>query len=77
MTYREIVLKVLKSENKKMTANEIWNVAEKKGFIDLLDSKAKKPKNILSSVLYTEYKRCNDKDFESTDEKPKRFYIKK
>lgn len=77
MTFRDIILEVLKSENKKMTTNEIWNVAEKKGFIDMLDSNAKKPKDILSSVLYTEYKRGGNKDFESTDEKPKRFYIKK
>ncbi len=77
MTYREIILEVLKSENKKMTTNEIWSIAEKKGFIDMLDGNAKKPKDILSSVLYTEYKRGSDKDFESTDEKPKRFYIKK
>lgn len=77
MTYKDIIFEVLKSENRKMTVSEIWNVAEKKGFIDKLNSSGKNPKNILSSVLYTEYKRGSYKYFESTDEKPKRFYLKK
>lgn len=53
MTYRKIILEVLKSENKKMTTNEIWSIAEKKGFIDMLDGNAKNLKIFyLHSLIY-------------------------
>lgn len=75
MTFLELAEKVLTEENKPLTPGDMWNIILKKGYNKLLNSKGKTPEHTFGAHLYVNSKDLKSK-FASTNERPKRFYLK-
>lgn len=76
MTFLELAEKVLREEVKALTANEIWNIAIKKGYDKQLNSEGKTPWATLGAQIYVNCKDNPKTVFGKTDTRPKKFYLK-
>ncbi|MDF2552388.1 MAG: hypothetical protein K0R77_1663 [Chryseobacterium sp.] len=76
MTFLELAERILKEENKPLTANEIWNMAIEKGYDKQLNSEGKTPWATLGALIYVNAKDNPKSIFSKTDSRPKRFYLK-
>jgi len=76
MTFLELAEQVLKDEQRPLTANEIWTIAESKGYHKTLKSEGKTPWATLGAQLYVNAKDNVKTLFAQTDTRPKRFYLK-
>lgn len=75
MTFLDLAEKVLREVNKPMSNSEIWEYAEGMGYVRLLDSSGKTPKNSLSASLTVEMRNVNSK-FILSGNNPRRFSLK-
>ncbi|MGC9780064.1 MAG: hypothetical protein HZR80_12535 [Candidatus Heimdallarchaeota archaeon] len=76
LTFLELAIKVLEEEKKALSATQIWQIAESKGYASEVGSEGKTPANTLWAVLYRDEKKF-DSPFIIIDERPKRFALKK
>lgn len=70
MTFIELAKKVLSESKEPLTANEVWDIANKKGYIGELNSSGATPKATLGAQMYT------SPSFEKIGARPARFKIK-
>ena len=77
MTYVELAIKVLHEEQKPLNADEIWQIALKKGYDKQLSSTGKTPWATIGAQIYVNMsKRKNESPFAITESRPKKFYLK-
>ncbi|MGN7719788.1 COG2958 family protein [Chitinophaga sp. 22620] len=76
MTFLELAEHVLMEEAKPLTANEIWNIALKKGYEKKLNSTGKTPWATLGAQMYVSSRDNPKSKFVRTDTRPKKFYLK-
>jgi len=76
MTFLELAERVLKEENRPLTANEIWILAETKGYDKKLNTEGKTPWATLGAQIYVSAKDSPKSPFAQTDSRPKKFYLK-
>jgi uncharacterized protein len=76
MTFLELAELILKEEAKPLTANEIWNLAVKKGYEKQLSTQGKTPWATLGALIYVSCKDNPKSLFAKTDSRPKKFYLK-
>lgn len=76
MTFLELAERVLKDENRPLTANEIWTLATVKGYDKQLNSEGKTPWATLGAQIYVNAKDNPKSPFAQTDSRPKKFYLK-
>ena len=75
MTFLELARKVLEENLRPMSASEVWQYAEKKGYIQSLQTLGKTPRETLSARLYSSANDPGNTNFEFVGSRPKRFYI--
>lgn len=76
MKFLELAELILKEEKKPLTANEIWNIAIKKGYEKQLNTQGKTPWATLGALMYVNCKDNPKSVFKKTDSRPKKFYLK-
>lgn len=77
LSFLALAEKVLREEQKPLSAEEIWAVAQSKGYNALVGSQGKTPVNTLSSRLYTDIKDKQDRStFVKAETRPTRFYLR-
>jgi hypothetical protein len=77
MTLLQMVEKILEEEKRALTAWEIWQSAETKGYDKLIDSDGERPSVPLSTLIYTDIIENPSSVFISLNERPpKRFILK-
>jgi hypothetical protein len=74
LTFKDLAPRVLEQSSKSLTAEEIWALAEQRGYVAHLSSKGSTPWKTLSSDLYTESQKPHGR-FERVGKKPVRFRI--
>lgn len=75
ISFLDLANVVLAKENKPLSVDEIWAVAEKDGLVARLETVGKTPKATLGARLYTEVKRSNS-SFGKVGARPARFILK-
>jgi uncharacterized protein len=75
MTFIELAMRILREEKKPLSCEEIWAIAESKGYDKLLSSKGKTPWATLGAQLYVNVGKQSSA-FEATETRPKRFYVR-
>ena len=75
ISFIELARLVLAKENKPLTVDEIWDVAQKVGLVSQLETGGKTPKASLGARLYTDVKRSNS-PFGKIGARPARFVLK-
>lgn len=76
MTLLEIAKKILEEEKKPLNSMEIWDIANKKGYVDKQKHKGKTPWNTISARIYTHIKENPNSPFVVTKNSPKKFYLR-
>ncbi|WP_373513096.1 COG2958 family protein [Persicitalea sp.] len=76
MTFIELAERVLREEKIPLTANEIWRVAENKGYSSQLNSQGKTPWATLGAQIYVNERDNFQTPFAVVGKRPKRFYLK-
>ena len=76
MTFLGLAERVLRDEQRPMTANEIWAFAVEKGYDKQLNSGGKTPWATLGALIYVNAKDNPRTPFAQTDSRPKKFYLK-
>jgi len=76
MTFYELAEEILTEADQPLTANEIWQLAVKKGLHHQLNSTGKTPWDTLGSILYVAVKDKVNSIFDTIGTRPKRFYLK-
>jgi hypothetical protein len=75
ISFLELAQQVLAKEQKPLTIDEIWDVAEKAGLVAQLDSTGKTPKRTLGARLYTDAKDSSGM-FQKVGAGPARFTLR-
>lgn len=75
ISFLELAQQVLVKEQKPLTIDEIWDVAEKAALVAQLDSTGKTPKRTLGARLYTDAKDSNGM-FQKVGAGPARFTLR-
>lgn len=76
ITFLELAEKVLKEENKPMTVEEIWEVAKRKGYDELVGTKGKTPWRSIGAQIYVDIRDNRKSPFVKIESKPRKFYLK-
>lgn len=77
ITFEQLIIKVLSITKKAVTADEIWEIANKKGYVDELRSKGKTPVATISALIYKDInEKQDDSIFVKASYRPTVFYLK-
>ncbi|NUM36673.1 MAG: hypothetical protein HUU50_19195 [Candidatus Brocadiae bacterium] len=76
MTFLELAEKIIKEENKALSTDEIWQIAQSKGYDKEVATKGKTPGATLGARLYVEVRDNPKSIFIATSSRPKRFLLK-
>ncbi len=76
LTFRALAQKVLNEEKKPLTAEEIWEIAVKKGYDKQCESRGKTPWRTIGAQIYVDIKENPESKFVKIDSKPKKFFLK-
>jgi hypothetical protein len=77
MTFLELAKKVLEEIGKPLSSEEIWKIAQEKGYDKEIGSKGKTPWATLGALLYSSTKKDNpDSPFVRIGVRPTKFYLK-
>jgi hypothetical protein len=77
LTFLKLSERVLDEEKKPLTNREIWEIAAKKGYTELLSSEGKTPEATISSRIYVDMRDNPDTLFKTVGVSPRRFGLKK
>ncbi|HAA11794.1 MAG TPA: hypothetical protein DCE41_08900 [Cytophagales bacterium] len=77
MTFLELAETVLRSVEKPLTANEIWELAKEQDLVGDLNSRGKTPWATMAAQLYVNCRDQPDSVFKTIGKRPKRFFIAK
>ena len=75
MTFLELAEIVLKSVDKPLTANEIWELAKEKDLVGDLNSRGKTPWATLAAQIYVSSRDSPGAPFNVIGKRPKRFFL--
>jgi len=73
LTFKELAKRVLEEEKRPLTASEIWEIAVKKKYDKLCNSRGKTPERTLAAQLYADTKR-SDSIFIRVGQGPTKFF---
>jgi hypothetical protein len=76
ITFLQMAQKVLSDEKQPLTASEIWEIAVRRGYEKLVDSKGKTPWATLSAQIYVDVRDNPSCVFVPIGARPKRFILK-
>ena len=76
MTFLELAEKILHEQQKPLNAEEIWILAEEKGYDKIVATKGKTPWATVAAQVYVNIRDKNDSPFAVTENRPKKFYLK-
>jgi hypothetical protein len=75
-TFLQLAQKVIEDEKHPLTANEIWEIAQSKGYEKALGTKGKTPWATLGALLYVDVRDNPNSLFVATGSRPKRFFLR-
>lgn len=75
LTFKEIAEKVIRDEKRPLTANEIWDIAEKKGYSES-KNRGKTPWNTISAHIYVDMRDNKKSPFIKSGTMPRKFFLK-
>lgn len=76
LTFLQLAHKILEEEGVPLSPDEIWKVAQSKGYDKEVSSKGKTPWDTISSALYVDVRDNSQSNFSKTDTSPKRFVLR-
>ncbi|MBF0317666.1 MAG: hypothetical protein HQL04_05770 [Nitrospirae bacterium] len=76
MTFLELAKRILTEEKKPLSSSEIWDIAVRNGYNNLVATKGKTPVATLSVRLYCDIRDNKDSHFSKVGTMPRRFQIK-
>ena len=75
LTFLELAKKVIEEEKKPLSAEEIWIVAQEKGYEKEVETKGKTPAASIGARIYVDIRDNKNSYFIKVDSIPKRFYL--
>jgi len=76
LTFKELAKKILEEERRPLTAEEIWEIAQKNDYDKYVGSQGKTPWRTISAQIYVDMKDNPDSPFIKIDSKPIKFFLK-
>lgn len=76
MTFLELAEQILREERRPLTPEEIWRVAQEKGYADQVGTKGKTPWNSIGAQLYVDIRDNPKSKFTISGRRPTRFALK-
>ncbi len=76
MTFLELIEKVLREERRPLTAKEIWDIAEKRGYAEQVGTRGKTPWATIQSTIYVEMRDNPNSKLTKSGRRPTRFVLK-
>lgn len=76
MTFFELAEKVLREAQRPLTPEEIWRIAQEKGYADQVGSQGKTPWRTVAAGLYVEIRDNPQSPFIKASQRPTRFALK-
>lgn len=75
MTFIELARKILEEEKRPLSAEEMWELALKKGYDEWINSKGKTPTATLGAQIYVHMRDRKNSPFIKMDVRPRRFFL--
>jgi hypothetical protein len=76
MTFLELIERVLRETQRPLTPDEIWQIAQERGYADQVGSRGKTPWATIAASLYTDIKDNLNTKFTKVGQRPTRFALK-
>lgn len=76
MTFLELAEQILREERRPLTPEEIWRIAQEKGYADQVGTKGKTPWNSIGAQLYVDIRDNPNSKFTISGRRPTRFVLK-
>ena len=76
LTFLELAKKVLEEEKRPLSVEEIWEVAQSKGYDKLVGTTGKTPPATIGSRIYIDIRDTKDSPFVKVDSRPRRFFLR-
>jgi len=76
ITFLQLAQKVLAEEKRPLSATEMWEVAQAKGYDKEVGTRGKTPWATLGALLYVDVRDNSDTVFVTTSTRPKRFVLR-
>lgn len=76
LTFKELAKKILEEEKRPLTVEEIWEIAQKKGYDKLCSSQGKTPWRSIGAQIYLDMRDNPKSPFVKIDSKPRKFFLK-
>lgn len=75
-TFLELARKIIEEEKKPLSSEEIWNIAQAKGYDKNMGSEGKTPWMTINAQLYVTIRDKKDSPFYLHGSRPRKFYLK-
>ncbi|MBP9003951.1 MAG: hypothetical protein KBH78_10050 [Candidatus Hydrogenedentes bacterium] len=76
MTFLELAEQILREEKRPLTPEEIWRIAQEKGYADQVGSRGKTPWATIEARLYVDIRDNPESKFTKSGRRPTRFTLK-
>ncbi len=76
LTFKELAKKVLEDENRPLSVEEIWSIAQEKGYDKFIDTKGKTPWRTIGAQIYVDIRDNPKTPFIKIESKPRKFFLK-
>jgi len=76
LTFKELAMKILEEEKCPLTVEEIWEIAQKRGYDKFCSSQGKTPWRTIGAQIYVDVRDNPDSPFVKIDSKPRKFFLK-
>lgn len=76
MTFIELARKIIGEEKRPLSVEEIWAIAQERGYDQLVGSKGKTPTATIGAQIYVHMRDKKDSPFIKMDTRPQRFFLK-
>ena len=74
-SFLDLIEEVLRKEKRELTLKEIWEVAQKRGYSDKLESVGKTPVNTMNACIRKHISTSKKVRFKQTSKKPALYYL--
>src|SRR2546421_2821240 len=76
LTFLELSKKILEEEKRPLSAEEIWEIAQTKGYDREVGTKGKTPPATIGARIYIDIRDSKDSPFIKVDSRPRRFFLR-
>lgn len=76
LTFVELAKKVIEEEKRPLSAEEIWDIAQTKGYDREVGTKGKTPPATIGARIYIDIRDSKDSPFVKVDSRPRRFFLR-